>query len=122
MGLVRDTLRVAKIDHTFSMAETAELAQAMFVRDIGPELHRAGEFVLCKEEAGRLVYSDGVFDPAFSSDALLRRLTARRIAVAFSAELAGTTVSISGRAERDIRDAIERLGQSGHWPAIARPL
>jgi hypothetical protein len=117
---------VAKIDHTFSMAETPEQAQAMFVRDIGSELHRAGEFVLCKEDAGRLVYSDGIVDPiAFagrdSGDyAMLRKLTAHLITVAFSAELTGTTVSVSGHAERDIREAISRLGGPGHWPAIAR--
>jgi hypothetical protein len=115
-------LLVAKIDHSFSIVEVPERAQEMFVRDIGPELHRFAEFVLYKERPGRLVYNDGIVDPAFSRDYTLRRLTGHRITVAFSAEMTGTTVAVSGHAERRIRDAICRLGQPGHWPAGAPAL
>lgn len=44
---------------------------------------------------------------------------ARRITVGFGAELTGTRVSITGHAEREIRDAIDELGTPGHWPEMA---
>ncbi len=162
---------MARISHSFTMGVAPAQAEAMFVRDIAPELHRDRGFSLERQAPGRLVFSDGVVDPgqvfdaeeaateetdadARSADApslvadseappttkaatlrpsrganmpvaksrfygALRRLTGRQINVDFEAEPTGTRVTLSGSAQRDIRDALSRLGQPGHWPATA---
>jgi hypothetical protein len=120
---VRDTSPVARIDRTFSMQMAPEQAQALFASDIAPELHRAGGFVRYKEEPGYLAFSDGIVDPmAFAGRdgfdySMLRRLLAHRIKVDFVQEVAGTRVTVRGSAALEIRDAINRLGQAGHWPS-----
>jgi hypothetical protein len=92
-----------------------------FANDIGPELHRIGGFVLQKEEPGHLVFSDGIVDPvAFAGRdgldySLFRRALSHRIKVDFDPDGSGTKVAIRGGAGRGIREAIDRLGQPGHW-------
>jgi hypothetical protein len=54
------TFKIAKIDHSFTIDKPAELAQAMFVRDIAPELARDRDFQIAHERPGHLVFSDGV--------------------------------------------------------------
>jgi hypothetical protein len=97
-------------------------AQERFKNEVGPQLHRVGEFALCRNQPGTLIYSDGVVDPvAFGGRdgydySILRRLTARRLRVSFEPVATGTTITIRGHAERTIRDAINRLGEPGQWP------
>jgi hypothetical protein len=110
---------VAKIERSFSMNETPERAQEMFLRDIGPDLHRAVDFALEKEESGRLVYQDGLITDPYNKSWGMGRLTGHHIYVSFSAGITGATVTVSGRAEREIRDAVDRLGQPGEWPDTA---
>jgi hypothetical protein len=43
-------------------------------------------------------------------------LLARHLHVEFSAATDGTEVCIRGHARKVLRDALERLGTSGHWP------
>jgi hypothetical protein len=118
---------MAKINHSFTMGGTPEQAQARFVTDIAPELHRKGEMSLYKQEPGHFAFSDGIVDPMAlpaGHDAvdysLLRRATSRRIRVDFDAELIGTKVTIRGRVEREIRGALDLLGEPGHWPDTSR--
>jgi len=55
--------------------------------------------------------------------ATLRRASARTLTVSFQEAGAGRTrVTIEGRAERRIREALSRLGSPGHWPEGAEPL
>ena len=49
----------------------------------------------------------------------LSRGFARHIKVEFTADGEGTHVVITGHAEHDLRDAIDRLGTPGHWPETA---
>jgi len=51
---------IARIDHSFTIDKPAELAQAMFVRDIAPELARDRDFQIAHERPGHLVFSDGI--------------------------------------------------------------
>jgi hypothetical protein len=53
---------VAKVSNSFSMDMPPERAQAMFLRDIAPELGRDGSFFLYEDEPGLLAFSDGVID------------------------------------------------------------
>jgi hypothetical protein len=54
------TSAIARIDHSFTIEEPAELAQAMFVRDIAPELAKDRDFQIAHERPGQLVFSDGI--------------------------------------------------------------
>lgn len=106
------------------MRGTPEQAQEQFVEDIAPELHRKAALALYKQEPGRLAFSDGIVDPVDLAGnggldyALLRRASAHHLQVDFDAEAMGTMVRIHGHAGRDVRDAIELLGQAGHWPEV----
>jgi hypothetical protein len=51
---------MARIDHSFSVERPPDVAQAMFVRDIAPELARDRDFEIVRERPGQLVFSDGV--------------------------------------------------------------
>jgi hypothetical protein len=51
---------IARIDRSFTIDKPAELAQAMFVRDIAPELARDRDFQIAHERPGHLVFSDGI--------------------------------------------------------------
>jgi hypothetical protein len=113
---------VAKIDRAFSMQMPLEKAQQLFVEDIAPEFHGVDEFVLCKEEPGRLEFSDCLVDPetrganAWGAYSSLRRLMGRRVKVDFKPDGFGTRVVIRGHAEREMQKAIALLGEPGHWP------
>lgn len=50
---------IARIDHTFSVDKPPDVAQAMFVRDIAPELARDRDFQVTRERPGALIFSDG---------------------------------------------------------------
>jgi uncharacterized protein YndB with AHSA1/START domain len=121
---------MARVKRTFEMQVAPETAQAMFVRDITPDMHRVRGFVLVHEEPGHLVYSDDLPDPIDTIGAQDQRLDAlpylagplsrgRHVRVAFTSTTTGTSVEISGHAERDLHDALERLGTPGHWPETA---
>ncbi len=100
------------------MRVSPERAQEMFIRDIAPELHRAGAFSLYRQRPGSLAFSDGLVS-AYEDGGLysfLRRALSRRIKVSFQPDGAGTVVALNGGAGRNIRDALDRLGQPGHWP------
>jgi hypothetical protein len=119
--VIGKTTFVAKIDHAFSMPGTIGEAQARFVEDIAPALHRLGQFALYRQTPGYIAFSDGLVDPmTLSRDgglyALGRRLFAHKIKVDFADEGAGTRVTVRGGAPRDIRDEIVLLGCPGHWP------
>ena len=51
---------IARIDHSFTIDKPAELAQAMFVRDIAPELAKDRDFQIAHERPGQLVFIDGI--------------------------------------------------------------
>jgi hypothetical protein len=132
---------VAKVDHRFSMVEPPAQALARFRDELGPELYHSGGFEVKDKQDCRLLFSDGIVDPAGletpdGGDApglllrgrlrrsrrdttlysLLRRASARRIAVEFTAQGAGTSVWVHGRAERGLCRALESLGAPGRWP------
>lgn len=50
---------MARIDHSFEMTQTPADAQAMFVRDIAPEMARDRGFLIARETPGHLLFSDG---------------------------------------------------------------
>jgi hypothetical protein len=50
---------IARIDHTFSIDRPPEVTQAMFVRDVAPELAKDRGFQIVHERPGQLVFSDG---------------------------------------------------------------
>jgi hypothetical protein len=50
---------MARIDHSFSIEKPPDVAQAMFVRDIAPELARDRDFQIARERSGQLILSDG---------------------------------------------------------------
>jgi hypothetical protein len=112
---------MAKIDRRFAVPLAPQQAQSLFIEDVVPQLHRAGGFVLYREAPGHLALSDGITDPMALPGrdeieySLLRRLTARRIKVDFVGTPTGAEVTIRGAATRDVRAAIERLGQGGRW-------
>jgi hypothetical protein len=148
---------VAHIDYSFEMSGNPDAAQALFMRDIEPELARAGRFHLVREHPGGLVFDDALTeedadavelqpgpgdeeqltdDPrAAAGDivagGLTGKLTAprplgpggdllsRHLHVDFSAGDSGTVVRVHGRARRALRDALKRLGTTGHWPETA---
>ena len=116
---------MSKVKHTFVATDSPEVLQAMFLRDIRPELHRQGRFVLTKETPGCLKLSDGEVDPmAFGRDGFAyagaRGLLAHRIEVQFSGEVNGTRITLTGSvADRKLRDALLALGTPGHWPEVS---
>jgi hypothetical protein len=103
-------------------------SQAMFVRDIAPELHKLRGFSLYKNEPGTLRFGDGrdlsVAEPGVGMREpfrWMRRLSERRIRVSFAPEPPGTRVTLKGRAESDAHNALALLGEPGHWPETAEP-
>ncbi len=104
-----------------------EQAQAMFVRDIAPELSRGRGFYLAREQPGKLDFRDQKSEPGEIVEGhavrdegpLLKWLGARRIQFEFTSTLTGTLVTIQGGAERDVRDALDQLGTTAHWPEAA---
>jgi hypothetical protein len=166
-GALRDTRGVARVNASFTMDVPPEQAQAMFVRDLLPDLHKDAGFILYEERPGRLELSKGVVEdsahslteladpdvvhhpeeieepelkraePRAPADAFqsapggregppgppvyseVRRWISRRLDVEFAPEGTGTRVTLKGHAERDVRDALGRLGSPGHWPATA---
>ena len=50
---------MARINYSFQMSETPQEAQAMFVRDIAPELAQARDFQIAHARPGELTFSDG---------------------------------------------------------------
>jgi hypothetical protein len=137
---------MARIDHSFSIDKPPDVAQAMFVRDIAPELARDRDFEIASESPGRLIFSDGFGpgsnvdpnfeestqerddregpDAAFSASLMhapadLPSMFPRHIQVDFSAEVTGTRVRVHGHVERDVRHGLELLGTPKHWPEIA---
>ena len=46
-------------------------------------------------------------------------LLSRHLHVDFAASNSGTVVRIHGHARRNLRDALQRLGTTGHWPETA---
>jgi hypothetical protein len=106
-------------------------AQAMFVRDIAPDLHKLRGFALYRNKPGSLAFGDGRDLRTYAlgeqgpgirgPGVFMRRLSERRITVAFTAEATGTRVTLKGGAERDVRNALERLGEPGQWPDTADP-
>jgi len=63
---------VAHIDHSFRMAGEPDAAQALFTRDITPELARDASFHVIREEPGELVFDDALSpdedDPDLSAE------------------------------------------------------
>jgi hypothetical protein len=116
---------VARVEKTFVMQVPPEKAEDMFVRDLAPELAKDRGFHITREQPGRLVFSDVPIESTQSLDlrygASLEELDllARHIRVEFTPEGAGTQVRLHGHAEKDIRDAIDKLGTPNHWPEIA---
>jgi hypothetical protein len=116
---------IAKIDHSFTMQGTPERAQSRFLEDIAPEVHRKAGLALYEDNPGLVKFSDGIVDPMVDRRdglmfSVLRRATASWISVDFEPGGDGTRVTISGCAARDLRDAVDRLGQPGHWPDAGR--
>jgi hypothetical protein len=120
---------VGRIRHTFTMRQEPGDAQAMFVRDIAPDLHRLRGFTLYKNEPGELAFGDGRDLVAYNigerggavmgPSRLMRRLTERRVRASFDAVPEGTLVTLRGGAEGDVCKALALLGQSGQWPEKA---
>jgi hypothetical protein len=118
---------VARIRHSFSVPLEPEQAQAMFVRDIAPDLRRLGGFVLYKNEHGCLAFGDERDLPvaemglgaATEPSRWMRRLVERRIRVTFESEPPGTRVTLRGSSPRDVRAALRKLGAPDHWPSTA---
>ena len=59
---------MARVHNTFTVALPPEQAQALFVRDILPDLHRDGRFTLYREGPGELRFSDADLnvEPSFA--------------------------------------------------------
>jgi hypothetical protein len=137
------TAEIARLDHTFSIDKPPEVAQAMFVRDIAPELAKDRGFQIAREDPGRLVFSDGTV-PSAALDTLLEgaaqghdepwnepsrsearagdnlaEVLPRHIRVDFTPEGSGTSVHVHGHVEHDVRHGLELLGTPQHWPEIA---
>jgi hypothetical protein len=134
---------MAHLERTFHMDYPPEQAQALFLRDVGPALAQDAEFVLQHEHPGELLFSEGDlglppgpldeglpfgnkelasadvaaagFGHLGTPDGLARAFAAH-IKVEFTADGQGTQVEIKGHAEHKLRDAIDRLGTTGHWP------
>ncbi len=102
-----------------------EKAEEMFVRDLAPELAKDRGFHITREKPGHLVLSDvPIESPGFNTygrgaDLEEVDVLARHIRVEFTAEGGGTLVKLHGHAEKDIGDAIDKLGTPDHWPEIA---
>ena len=108
------------------MSEAPAQAQAMFVAEIAPELHRKANLAMCGEEPGHVFFSDGIVDPEELTTgrggndpglySVLREISAHHLHVDFGPEGLGTKVKIHGRVEQKVRDGIELFGQAGRWP------
>jgi hypothetical protein len=115
---------VASVEKTFLMPVPPGKAENMFVRDLAPELARDRGFHITHEQPGRLVFSDVPTESPYGLDirdgSALEEidLFARHIRVEFTPAGTGTRVRLHGHAERDIRDAIDKLGTPNHWPEI----
>lgn len=140
---------MARIDRSFSLDRPPEQAQAMFVRDIAPELARDRDFGIVRERPGELIFSqraaadslqleedleepveehrDAIADAgapgwrfnAFHGADDLAGALPRHIRVEFTGEGTGTRVHVHGHVERDVCHALEKLGTPQHWPETA---
>ena len=117
---------MARIKRSFEVQLPSERAQSMFERDITPEMHRIRGFVLIHEQPGQLIYCDELRGPSYTTgrggDALPYLAAKRfggRVKVGFAPTMTGTSIEIRGRCERDLHDALERLGTPGYWPETA---
>jgi len=114
---------MAKIDRTLQMNEPPDQAQTAFLDDIGPELHSKAELTLYTRRPGLLEFGI-VEDPdkqlfiTHSSPLYpLHLWSGPHIHVKFEPnEPDGTRVTITGHCERAVCDALNLLGQPGHWP------
>lgn len=117
---------MARITHTFTVAAPPERAQALFLRDIVPELREKAGLRLHDASPGVVKLSERPTDSAARSrDAgtwLVRGATAARLKIHFTDCDAGTVVTIRGRLLRAVSHAISLLGQPGKWPETAPPL
>jgi hypothetical protein len=133
---------MAKIERSFHMDYAPDQAQALFLRDVGPAFAQDAEFLLQHEKPGELRFSEGDLPagpgpsdetPMLSEQVIeaasprryqgpstgISRAFAAHIKVEFTPEGDGTHVEITGHAEHELRDAIDRLGTPGHWPETA---
>jgi hypothetical protein len=116
---------VPKLNHAFLMAVPAHEAKERFLAELGPELEREGDFRLERDEPRSLLYSDSLAPPLgpasfggtgaaanvdLTSHFELEKLFAHHIRVEFVQVGAGTSVSLSGRAMRDVCASIRKLG------------
>jgi hypothetical protein len=106
---------VPRINHSFSLSDAPEQAQAWFIREIAPELQRIGGFGLDKEKPGLLLFTDRPADPvAFSGGdgmdySLLSSVFPRRIHVDFAQDVSGTRIAVRGTVGRDMRESVGNL-------------
>lgn len=158
---------MARVKGSFTIEVAPERAQAMFVRDIAPDLAKDAELALFKEHPGKLEFlprvdtgnedfdavevadpdvvghkeedeepdvrrvSDRASSSIFQTEpgrvvgnrasvfSEIRRWGAPRLTVRFASAADGTVVTLKGSIDRDVRDALARLGTPGHWPATA---
>lgn len=112
---------MATIERSFSMQEAPEEAQARFVNELGPALHRMG-FLLQAEEPGHLDFrvrfmGGWLFLNIWTAMFWLsRKVLGHHIEVDFDPDDSGTKVTLYGRTGGDIRGDINVLGRRGHWP------
>jgi hypothetical protein len=112
---------MATFEQTFTMQEAPEEAQARFVIELGPALHRMG-FLLQAEEPGhldfRVRYMGGLLFLSIWTAMfwLSRKALGHHIEVDFDPDDSGTKVTLSGRTGGDVRGDINVLGRRGHWP------
>jgi hypothetical protein len=92
---------MARIEHSFSIDQPPEPAQAMFLRDIAPELARDRGFQIAHESPGRLLFSDGKRVPSGDEDLLAEEYAEpaageEKIVAPDSGPLLGPTGSLAG--------------------------
>ena len=116
---------MARVEKTFTMQVPPDKAEEMFVRDLAPELAKDRGFHITHEQPGHLVFSDVPIESPQDVGVRLGAamqgidLFARHIRVEFTPEGTGTLVKLHGHAEKDIGEAINKLGTPNHWPEIA---
>jgi len=110
---------MSKINRTFTMPVAPERAQDMFCQDVAAEVHRNAEIPLVRQEPGRLTFAVLGTGEGITGGIPKIRLGRPHFDVTFEPDTLGTTVLIRGRCERELCDALERLGTPGHWPETA---